>query len=29
MYPDVGILSGMRFDGASEKDVKDWIDGLE
>ena len=29
MYPDVGILSGMRFDRASEKDVKDWIDGLE
>ena len=29
MYPDVRILSGMRFDGASEKDVKDWIDDLE
>ena len=29
LYPDVNIVSGIRLPGASRKDVREWLEGLE
>ena len=28
-YPDLNIISGKRLNNATEKDIEDWISGLE